>query len=42
LNARNQVERANEEDDKTLSLGMSMHPKEKEMKSKRKSGGRME
>ena len=34
LNARNHVESVKEEDDKILSLGMPMHPKEKEIEEK--------
>ena len=35
MNARNHVESANEEDDKSLSLGMPMHPKEKEIEEQK-------
>jgi hypothetical protein len=42
-NATNHVESSNEEDEKNLSLGMPMHPKQKEIEEKKeKSGGRME
>ena len=34
LNARNHEESVKEEDDKILSLGMPMHPKEKEIEEK--------
>jgi hypothetical protein len=35
LNARNHVESVNEEDDKSLSLGMPMPPKEEEIEEKK-------